>query len=109
VRAATGEDGVETPRTPIIGGVGMSHSAKLAEINSNLERFLALLPSMMAEHAGQYVLMRHKSVVGYYDSAIDAQIAGNQKYEDRLFSIQHVREVAEELGHFAYAVHSGDA
>jgi hypothetical protein len=86
----------------------MSYSEKRAEIDSNLERFLQLLPSMMAEHAEQYVLMRHKTVIGYYATAIDAQIAGNQQFADHMFSIQHVREVAEELGHYAYAVHSGN-
>ena len=85
----------------------MSNSAKLAEIDSNLEQFVAMLPKLVAEHAGEYVLMRHRRVVDYYESAIDAQIAGNQRFEDHIFSIQHVKDVAEELGHFSYAVHSG--
>lgn len=87
----------------------MSHDAKLAEIDNNLKRFLVLLPALMAAHEGQYVLMRHGCVTGYYDSALDAQIAGNQQYEDRVFSIQRVEEAPEELGHFSYAVHSGQA
>jgi hypothetical protein len=90
------------------GGIGMNHAVqeKTAEIDRNLIRFLELLPSLMIEHAGDYALMRDTSVIGYYRSAIDAQIAGNQQFEDHLFSIQHIREVAEELGNFSYALHS---
>ena len=84
------------------------YGEKRAEINSNLGRFLELLPGLMKEHPNDYVLMRNRSVVGYYKSALDAQIAGNQQFPDGLFSIQHIKEVAEELGHFAYALHSGE-
>jgi hypothetical protein len=82
---------------------------KLAEIDSNLERFLELLPELLAEHPSEYVLMRHKIVVGYFRSAIDAQIAGNQQFDDGVFSIQHINEPAEELGHFAHAIYSREA
>ena len=58
----------------------------------------------MPAHSGKYVLMRHGEVVEFYGSAIDAQIAGNQKFDDGVFSIQQVKEVAEELGYFSYAV-----
>jgi hypothetical protein len=80
------------------------NTAKLTEIDRNLEMFLQLLPSIMDEHEGQYALLRHQSVIGYYSSAIDAQIAGNQKFTDRLFSIQEVSEAVAELGHYSYAV-----
>jgi hypothetical protein len=79
-------------------------TAKLTEIDRNLEMFLQLLPSIMNEHEGQYALLRHQALVGYYPSAIDAQIAGNQQFSDRLFSIQEVTEAIAELGHYSYAV-----
>lgn len=41
---------------------------------------------------------------GFYASIIDAQIAGNNKFDDQIFSIQPVKEDAEELGYFPYAV-----
>jgi len=53
--------------------------------------------------------MRHKIVVGYFRSAIDAQIAGNQQFDDGVFSIQHINEPAEELGHFAHAIYAREA
>ena len=83
----------------------MSHAdAKLAEIDRNLERFLQLLPSLLAEHDGQYALLRHGAVVEYHTCALDAQIAGNRRFEDRMFSIQQVANVPAELGHYSYAV-----
>ena len=48
--------------------------------------------------------MRNEAIVEFYDLAIDAQIAGNKKFDDGLFSIQPVKEEAEELGYFSYAV-----
>jgi hypothetical protein len=79
--------------------------AKRAEIDSNLARFLELLPEMLQEHPNEHVLMRHGTVLDYFESALDAQIAGNQRFQDQLFSIQRIQEVAEELGHYAHALH----
>ena len=85
--------------------MSVTTGAKLAEIDSNLATFLEILPQMIKTHQGEYALMRHKSVVGYFKTAIDAQIAGNSQFHDRIFSIQQVKEVSEELGNFAHALH----
>jgi hypothetical protein len=77
---------------------------KSAEIDRNWERFMELLPALMGEHAGDYVLMKDRSVIGYYKSALDAQIAGNQQFEDQIFSIQHIAQAPEELGRYSYAI-----
>jgi hypothetical protein len=87
----------------------MSGSAKLTEIDRNLARFLELLPGLAKTHHDKYVLMRHQQVIGYFDSAIDAQIAGNQRFDDQIFSIQQVKEAAEELGRYSYAVLSRES
>jgi hypothetical protein len=81
-----------------------TNQAKLAEIDSNLKEFLEMLPMLLHDHADDYVLMRHKAVVGYYGTAIEAQVAGNQQFSDQIFSIQHVKEAAEELGRYSYAI-----
>lgn len=73
----------------------MSHS-KSEEIDRNLERFLEVLPSLVNDHEGQYALIRHGRILEFFDSAMDAQIAGNQRFDDKIFSIQRVRETAEE-------------
>jgi len=87
----------------------MSGSDKLAEIDSNLKRFLELLPTLVKAHHDKYVLMRHQEVIGYFGTAIDAQIAGNQQFDDQIFSIQQVKETAEELGRYSYAVLSRES
>lgn len=78
----------------------MSHTIadKDAEIDRNFERFLELLPGLVAEHAGEYVLMRDREIVEFFPSALDAQIAGNQRYADSGFSIQEVEMEPEHLG-----------
>jgi hypothetical protein len=87
----------------------MSHTplSKLAAIDSNLDSFLRLLPGLMAEHEGEYALLRYGQVVAFFPEAIDAQIAGNQRYPDGVFSFQRVTEVPEELGAFTYALSRG--
>jgi hypothetical protein len=79
--------------------------AKSAEIDRNLASFLELLPGILAGHAGQYALMRATGIVGYYPTAMDAQMAGNQMFPDRVFSIQQVTDTAEELGSWWHALH----
>jgi hypothetical protein len=79
---------------------------KTSEIHTNLKHFLEVLPSLVEAHEGQYALLRHGKVVAFFDTAVDAQIAGNQRYDDQLFSIQIVQKAAEELGYFSYALHS---
>jgi hypothetical protein len=84
----------------------MNHT-KSEEIDRNLERFLEQLPALVEDHEGQYVLIRHGKILEYFDTALDAQIAGNQRFEDHIFSIQCVKEAAEELGYFSYAIDPG--
>ena len=73
--------------------------SKSDEIDRNLAKFLQLLPTLARDNAGKWVLMRNESVMGFYEEAIDAQIAGNNQFDDRIFSIQPVTNEAEELGY----------
>jgi hypothetical protein len=86
----------------------MSHS-KSEEIDRNLERLLKALPDLMPDHGGQYALMRHGDIVDFFSDALDAQIAGNLKFDDSIFSIQRVQDAPEQLGYFSYAVSTGDS
>jgi hypothetical protein len=94
----------------MVGGVSgrqamsESKSLKSAEIDRNWDKFQELLPTLTADHRGQWVLMRHASIVDFFDTAMDAQIAGNIKFDDKIFSIQPVKEEVEDLGYHAYAV-----
>ena len=82
----------------------MTVEAKKAEINRNLDAFLKVLPDILGNHRGEYALLRHMAIVGYFPAAIDAQIAGNQRYHDRMFSIQSVDDTPAELGYWSYAL-----
>ena len=81
----------------------MSHT-KSEEIDRNLEKFLEMLPILMPDHEGEHVLIRDGKILAFFPSALDAQIAGNRRFDDQIFSIQCVKEVAEELGYFSYAI-----
>jgi broad specificity phosphatase PhoE len=80
------------------------HETKLAEIDRNLAVFLRVLPSILEAHSGQYALLHHGEIMEYFPSALDAQIAGNQRYQPSGFSIQQVTREPAELGFYAYAV-----
>jgi hypothetical protein len=77
---------------------------KTEEITRNFEQFRKVLPDLLADRQGEYALIRHGKIRGFFDSALDAQIAGNSQFDDQLFSIQCVKDAAEELGYFTYAL-----
>jgi hypothetical protein len=49
-------------------------------------------------------LLRDTEIIAFYPSAIDAQIAGNQRFPDHVFSIQLVKTTAEDLGYWSHAL-----
>lgn len=76
------------------------------EVDQNYEAFEAILPRILADHAGKYALMKNGEVVGYYTSATDARSAADLAFKDGFFSIQHVTDVSINLGFFTDAVFS---
>ena len=82
----------------------MTREGKIAEITRNAERFADLLPGLITEHEGEYVLMQGGKVVGFHSSAMEAQTAGNDQFADGGFSIQKITEEVEHLGCYAYAL-----
>jgi hypothetical protein len=77
--------------------------AHQAEIDKNLEFFLKELPSL-AVHQGKFALIRQQTIINYFDTPMDALVAGTALYPDRMFSIQQISEVATNLGYYSYAV-----
>ena len=84
-------------------------SDRQKEIDENLKYFLKELPQILPAYNGKYALLRHKQIVGYYDTVADAVSAGNQSYSDKLFSVQQVTQSATDLGYYSYAVPLGVA
>jgi hypothetical protein len=78
--------------------------AKTAEIDRNFTAFLAVLPEILPEHRDEWALLREEKIIEFFPTAIDAQIAGNVRFHDRLFSVQKVTDEVIELGIMSYAL-----
>lgn len=74
------------------------------EIERNYSRFREILPQILAEHRGQYALMREGEIVQYFPTAQLADLAGMQQYgESGSYSVQEVSEVVQQSGAFVHA------
>jgi hypothetical protein len=78
--------------------------AKQQEIESNLQFFLTALPTIPTTHKGKFALLRHREIVGYYDTVADALGAATKLYPDNMFSVQQVTDAAVNLGFYSHAV-----
>ncbi len=76
---------------------------KQTEIDENYQAFSDILPELMKEHAGQFVVMRHKKPIGFYNSLRDAMVDAVKTYQDGLFSVQEITQKAIDLGWFSHA------
>ena len=81
----------------------MVDSKKQQTINENYAAFEKLLPSLSDEHAGKFALIRHGEIVEFYDSARDAFVFGEDKFDDGLFSVQEVTTSTVDLGWYSRA------
>ena len=78
---------------------------KQAEIDRNLEAFFKLQPALVSTHAGKNALMRGGEIEGFYDTPLDAQEAGQNKFPDGIFSVQSIDVETNDLGFYSNAVH----
>jgi hypothetical protein len=76
-----------------------------AEIAANYDFFQRQLGQLLADHAGQFVLLRGRRIIDYFDDPFDADLAGTRAFPDRLYSIQQVTAEPAELGIYANAAH----
>jgi len=74
---------------------------KLAELRSNYAAFRELLPVLLAAHRGEYALLRHGDVIGFYDTLRAALVAGRDAYADDLYSVQEVTDRKADLGWYS--------
>ena len=82
---------------------------KQEEVDRNFAFFQSELQRLLLKYRDKYALLRDKTVVGYFDTALDAQTAGEQQFKDGLFSIQRVSDEVIDLGLYSHAVHLGAA
>ena len=78
------------------------------EVDRNYEAFQARLPELLPTSRGQWALLRHGEVEVIFDTARDAQLAGEKLFDDGLFSVQQVTDGVVDLGWFSHAVSQRD-
>lgn len=76
---------------------------RVHEIERNFQAFQGLVGSLLPAHAGQFALMRDRSVVEVFSRAGDALNAGSSRFADGLFSVQRVTDRPLDLGFLSYA------
>lgn len=65
---------------------------KEEEAKNNYEAFAKLLPQLLQTNLGQFALMKNKELIGLFPSATEAMREGMTKFEDKIFSIQEIRQ-----------------
>ena len=70
--------------------MGLDRWNRLAQTDANTARFIQLLSVLIPGHQGQCVLMRDREAVGFFDTPIDAHIAGSARFGDGMFSVQRI-------------------
>lgn len=75
-----------------------------AGVDSNYDFFQRNLLSYLAEHAGQYALLKSSALVGFFDGPGEAYRAGLAQFPDEIFSLQEVTDQPVDLGVFSIAL-----
>lgn len=60
------------------------------EQDENYTAFMDMLPDLLKEHAGRWVVLRQGELIDFYDSMGEALKAGETRFADKDFSIQQV-------------------
>ncbi|HIJ44063.1 MAG TPA: hypothetical protein HPP50_03795 [Rhodospirillaceae bacterium] len=82
----------------------MTDKAKQKAVDENYEAFKKMLPSLLEEKEGKFVVLRNREMVASFDTIADAIVFASRTYEDGLFSIQQVKKEAVDLGYFSHAM-----
>lgn len=77
------------------------------EVLENFDFFQSMLPELMKSNAGEAALIRHKEIVGFHPTSLEAFHRGHELYADGLFSIQEVSNRIYDLGFLSYANRPG--
>lgn len=73
------------------------------EVDLNYDFFQRNLAGWLQDHIGQYVLLKSKAVVEFYDGPGMAYRAGLAQFPDKVFSVQQVTSEPVELGFMSLA------
>ncbi|MES2754851.1 MAG: hypothetical protein V4659_09320 [Pseudomonadota bacterium] len=81
----------------------MDADAQRREIDANYDFLQRHLTDMLADHAGEYALLKSCKVVGYYGKVGSAYDEGMRRFPDGRFSIQEVTDEPLHLGFWSVA------
>ncbi len=79
-----------------------------AEVGLNYQIFLTDLPRLIVDNRGRYAVYRRQRFVDIFDTFSAAVAYGNQRYTDRLFSVQEIDDEPLAVGGLLYAGDTGD-
>lgn len=68
------------------------------EIDQNFDFFQRSLGALLPTHRGEYALIRHRQLIGFFAEPGEAYRAGLAKFDDELFSVQEVEDRPAEIG-----------
>lgn len=73
-----------------------------SEIKKNFAAFKGWLPSLLLKYGyGKYALIRNQQLIDIFDTKEDAIKAAELKFDDGLFSVQEITDVALNLGFYS--------
>jgi hypothetical protein len=81
-------------------GVGMMRDELRIEVDRNYDYFQRKLK----DHSGQYALLKAEKIIAFYDGPGIAYRAGLAQFPEKIFSVQQVTDVPDELGCMSIAV-----
>lgn len=77
---------------------------RATEIDRNYDFLQRNLAGLLADHRGEYVLLRDTAMVAFFDGPGEAYRAGLSRFPDEIFSVQKIDDQPVELGHMSFAI-----
>jgi len=74
------------------------------QVRRNYEVFRVKLPSLLPDHQGEYALMKDGEIVDFFNAAVEALVAGEERFGVGNFSMQKIMDAPIDLGYFSHAL-----
>lgn len=81
---------------------------KQEEITKNYAYYEEILPEIRQTRAGQYLLLRKKNEIAYFNDILEALRYADDNFDDGLYSVQKVDAPPIDLGFFSHVYHQGN-
>jgi hypothetical protein len=98
-------------KSPCYGGLlarGTAMQADVdAEVSNNFKYFQGVVASLIAQHAGQFALIKNCQIRSYHPTSAQALVAGYQGFPDGIFSVQEVITKPLDLGFYSHVADHG--